>query len=168
MLNSKALIPEVEIFEHPPKDFVSTIDVCCAFLEIQGKVLILERATTGKGTWGLPGGKLEEGESPEQTVRREFLEETQIALPDQMNTVGMLYFRRPKFEYIFHMFRATMPAFPEVVLNDEHTDFGWFSKNDIDTIPIMSGGREVFEFYWQYLDNLSENFGNHLDQIRGD
>ncbi|MGE5654358.1 MAG: NUDIX hydrolase [Bacillota bacterium] len=40
----------------------------------RGEVLLQKRSDTG--TWGLPGGAMEPGESPEQTARRELWEET--------------------------------------------------------------------------------------------
>lgn len=45
-----------------------------------GRVLILKRADTG--TWGLPAGSMELGESILDTIRREALEETNIEIAD--------------------------------------------------------------------------------------
>jgi 8-oxo-dGTP diphosphatase len=43
----------------------------------QGKVLLGRRTSRhGYGTWSPPGGKVEEGETPEETARRELLAET--------------------------------------------------------------------------------------------
>jgi 8-oxo-dGTP diphosphatase len=42
-----------------------------------GKILMLQRcAGDGCGTWGLPGGRVEPGELPEEAAARELLEET--------------------------------------------------------------------------------------------
>lgn len=41
-----------------------------------GKILLMYREKNGKQYFSVPGGKLEEGETPEQTVVRELLEET--------------------------------------------------------------------------------------------
>lgn len=52
----------------------------CALVDIDGRVLIAQRPE-GKamaGLWEFPGGKLEHGESPEQSLIRELREELAI------------------------------------------------------------------------------------------
>lgn len=46
-----------------------------------GKLLLVRRARDpGKGKWGLPGGFVDRGESVEQALEREILEETQLVV----------------------------------------------------------------------------------------
>ena len=49
---------------------------------LRGKKLLLKRASRGisKGKWNAPGGKIEPGETPQQSVRREVFEETGLVL----------------------------------------------------------------------------------------
>lgn len=52
-------------------------------LLIDGKVLVIRRSKTEKsdpGVWEFPKGKVEFGESPEEALRREFIEETGLSL----------------------------------------------------------------------------------------
>jgi 8-oxo-dGTP diphosphatase len=52
------------------------IRACCGVVirDEQGRILLMRR--TGEGTWGLPGGGVEAGETWEQAARRECREET--------------------------------------------------------------------------------------------
>ena len=51
--------------------------VTCAIIEKEGNVLIARRAVDQKlaGKWEFPGGKVEDGESPEECLKREIEEE---------------------------------------------------------------------------------------------
>ena len=51
--------------------------VTCAIIENEGKILIARRAADQKlaGKWEFPGGKVEDGESPEECLKRELEEE---------------------------------------------------------------------------------------------
>ena len=51
--------------------------VTCAIIENDSKILIARRAADQKlaGKWEFPGGKVEDGESPEECLKRELEEE---------------------------------------------------------------------------------------------
>ena len=54
----------------------------CALIDADGRVLIAERPAgrTMAGLWDLPGGKVEAGERPEETLIRELKEELGIVV----------------------------------------------------------------------------------------
>ncbi|VHO03785.1 NUDIX hydrolase [Candidatus Rhabdochlamydia sp. T3358] len=77
LATSANVFPEFE-----PKTQISTI-----FLEHDKHLLLLKRChkEDQPNIWGTPGGKIERGEEPLQTVLRELKEETQIKLaPDEV------------------------------------------------------------------------------------
>ena len=84
-----------------------TVAVALAMLERQGHWLLQLRddipGIAAPGCWGLFGGHLDPGESPEQALRRELLEE--IAWP-----AGGLsfWFRDSNSQRIAHFFRAPL------------------------------------------------------------
>lgn len=54
-----------------------------AFIEDDGRYLALRRAhAPAHGEWDLPGGFIEAGEYPEDSIRREILEETGLTVSD--------------------------------------------------------------------------------------
>jgi len=58
---------------------MAEIELAAAIVVHKGRVLIVQRSETEKlapGVWGVPCGKIEKGEKPEQAVLRELHEET--------------------------------------------------------------------------------------------
>lgn len=81
------------------------------------RVLLLKRSDTGQ--WAFPGGKIEDGETPEQAAIREAREETGLATPS-LEEID----RSDDGRVEFTTFLARIdPAEP--TLNDEHTEFSW-------------------------------------------
>lgn len=69
-----------------------------AVLLYKNKILLIKRANTpGKGLWSVPGGRVKLGESLENAVKREVLEETQLDCE-----VGQLCFHWEFIDDDFH------------------------------------------------------------------
>ena len=57
------------------------------------KVLLCKRNNLGSfpGMWSIPGGKMEEGESSQESAKREFFEETAVDISDkELTFIGLL------------------------------------------------------------------------------
>ncbi len=68
----------------------------CALIDADGRVLLAQRPE-GKslaGFWEFPGGKVEPGETPEETVIRELAEE--VGIVTESGLPGAAHLRQPQ------------------------------------------------------------------------
>lgn len=74
-----------------------SISVTAAFIEKDGKILIARRNQDKHlgGFWELPGGKIEDGESPEDCLKRELFEEFAIQV-EVLELIGESYYEYPE------------------------------------------------------------------------
>jgi 8-oxo-dGTP diphosphatase len=98
----------------------------------ENKVLCLLRSETDEWKplhWGLPGGHLEEGEYPYNGVLREAKEETNL-------DVGAFYcdVRKNMQGCDIYIYGADTYS-GDIELSLEHTDYAWFSKEQIAALP---------------------------------
>lgn len=105
------------------------------FLEFDNRFVILLRAAHKPegNTWGLPSGKVEDGESDEQAMLRELEEETGYAAhPDQLRKLGSFTFHTAggePFEYVTFRIKADQPH--DVRLEHlSHTDHKWVTGEE--------------------------------------
>jgi len=131
-------------------DFSFTMEGAGCCLIVDGKVLLLQRSSNHKiqpGTWGIPAGKLEAGETPAQATVRELKEEAGIGLdPDMMHYRGYIYFSvdyAVPLKYRFHVYTVHMREFPSVVLEPDQVAFCWVTYDEALKLPVFTGAREV-------------------------
>lgn len=92
-----------------------------------------------KDGWEFPGGKVEPGETPQEALKREIMEEleTEIKVGDSIETI----------EYDYPTFHLSMDCFwAEIVKGDqvlrEHEAAKWLTKNrlgSVDWLPAELG-----------------------------
>lgn len=90
------------------------------------------------GTWGIPGGALHDGESPEEGARRE-TEEEMGSLPDDVEHHHTHTDDHGGWAY--HTVIADSPKqfHPHGDWDGESTDHGWFTKAEMKNLPLHPG-----------------------------
>ena len=106
-----------------------------ALLVRDGRVFLLKRVNTGwmDGHYSLPAGAIEAGETLEQAVRRELLEESGVSASDHVRLVHLSHNRTHGDEWLGAFFLIEQwVGEPKANEPDTHGDAGWVP---IDSLP---------------------------------
>ena len=110
-------------------------NVVAAVIEVDGKVLCMQRGVTRypytSHLWEFPGGKIEPGETPQQALHRELLEEMDldVEVHELLATVTHDY---PDFTITLAAYRCTAPT--TAFTMREHAASRWLPWTELPTL----------------------------------
>lgn len=119
-----------------------------------GHVLLLKVNTaklkdTREAYWDLPGGRLEKGQTIEETLHREVQEELGITEVYIAKQIGMVLsnIRIPVGEenvgLILGVYSCDIPEGSTIVLSDEHVAYDWFSPAEAAKLLLVKYPKDL-------------------------
>ncbi len=122
--------------------------VAAIIINSKGEVLLAQRPEGKRlaGKWEFAGGKIEEGETPEQALKRELKEELGIEI-DQSKLENFWFLSHSYPEYDFHLL---MPVYickdwqgvPQPL---EHSALCWAKPQDMHKLDMIEADAELVE-----------------------
>ena len=129
-------------------------NVVAAVIEVDGKVLCMQRGVTRyeytSHLWEFPGGKVEEGETPQQALHRELMEEMNldVVVHEHFATVTHDY---PDFTITLAAYRCTAGTTDFIMR--EHAASRWLPWDELLTLPWCAADERLIK---QFSENLSK------------
>lgn len=128
---------------------MKNIKVVAAIIINKDKVFATQRGYGEfKDGWEFPGGKIEEGETPEQALEREIQEEleTKIQVNEKIDTV----------EYDYPNFHLSMDCFICNIIEGnlilkEHEAAKWLSKDELYSVNWLPADEGLIEKIKKYI-----------------
>lgn len=130
------------------------------------KLLVLKRNEEPfKGAWDLPGGYMNQKETPESAIRRELKEELGVEGIEDNDLIlmrevpGYGYWQTREFPIIAHFYLIDIGR-REIILNEENSEFSWISLSQLEPKNLAWDSNRDF-CKW-----LKNNFTFDLERIK--
>ena len=132
---------------------MKTIRVVAAVIRSEDKIFATARGYGEfKGGWEFPGGKIEPGETPQEALKREIMEEleTEISVGDLIDTI----------EYDYPEFHLSMDCFWCEILSGnlvlkEAEDARWLAADELDSVEWLPADVTLIE-------KIKMDMGRHI------
>ncbi len=138
-----------ELYARDTRDILSAgkhLHVTCAIIERDDLILAAQRSASMSLPlkWEFPGGKIDPGESAEDCLRREVLEEMGVSLAIGQCLPASTH-HYPKFTVTLYPFVCQV-ASGDITLH-EHSAIAWLSSHELDTLDWAEADLPVIASY---------------------
>jgi len=125
---------------------MKNIEVVAAIIISENKILCVQRNQNKYDYISLkyefPGGKIEEGESKEQALKREIMEELNMDI-DITKSFLTVYHKYPDFHLTMHSYICSCNE--TTMILREHVDFKWLTKDKLQTLNWAAADVPIVE-----------------------
>lgn len=113
-------------------------------LEHKGKVLIQKRMADDiwGNLWEFPGGVVEAGETPEQGVVREYLEETGLVV-NHPRAIAAFRHSYTRYRVTLHAFYVELMSDPEAIVLSAAQEYRWAAWAEVRRLAFPAGHRKL-------------------------
>jgi|SRR3989344_2099051 len=141
------------IYVEKPQRFDSKFEVVGCFVEYNGEIILLHRQDHKPegNTWGVPAGKVNEGEKILETAVREIQEETGFALSsNQLSYFGKVYVKYSNYDFVYHIYHTKLNQRNKVTINyKEHKNFKWISPENALNMLLIQDLDECIKLFYE-------------------
>ena len=132
------------------------IDMACAVIIHQGLCYIQQRAPDDVwgSLWEFPGGRLKNGEIPEQAALREVKEETEFVV-ENLQPLGFAVHHYTKYRVTLHGFTCSLSGSNAVPVLHAAVQYRWLQRAELVDFPFPAGHRQLVK---RLVDRLEAGF----------
>jgi 8-oxo-dGTP pyrophosphatase MutT (NUDIX family) len=122
------------LYLEKPEKFIPKFDVVSCFVEYNNRFLLLHRQNHKPqgNTWGVPAGKVEQGESHLHALVREIKEEIGLEVyPEKLLFKNRTFVKFSDYDFVYDIYILRLSHEPEIRLdNRDHKDFIWTTPEE--------------------------------------
>jgi len=122
------------------------VRVTAAILEQEGKILIAQRKSEDDlfgGLWEFPGGKIEEGETPEECMARELKEELNI----EVEVGELITSNKHKYPHgIFELLAYAVKHISGVFILHDHDEIKWVTIDEMTNFEFPPADTPIINY----------------------
>lgn len=135
--------------DQPTKEPVRKLQLAgCVIENNEGKVLLLHRNAPERKQWETPGGKIDPGEDPTLTAKREVAEELGIEV-DVQDEIGRHDFTEDGHNMGYVWYRARIISGVPSPVEDKHDSVSYFSWEELRGMEDLSPNtRNLVDFHF--------------------
>jgi 8-oxo-dGTP diphosphatase len=116
-------------------------------IERGGKVLLVKDT---KGVWELPGGRIEHGEDPRESLLRELNEElgwSKVVIQEIIDTWSFTSKIEDRHNHFIILVYSCSAEEDHITNNDEYTEYKWVLMQEIKELNMRDGYKRAIETF---------------------